>query len=474
MPTSRHKILSHVFNGICFKVNRTKRLSLDSSDLETPLKRCLTTFDITLLGVGHMVGAGIYVLTGTVAKDLAGPGIILSFVLAGIASTLAALCYAEFGTRVPKAGSAYVYTYVSIGEFWAFIIGWNIVLEHMIGAASVARAWSGYVDSLVGGQISNLTQSLMGELYDGFFAKHPDLLSCFICILYSVILGLGVKRSAVINSFLTGINLAVILLVIVVGFYFGKFRNWSSPEGGFLPFGMSGVISGAATCFYAYVGFDCIATSGEEAREPAKSIPIATVLAMSVVSLVYILVSAALTLMVPYSDINPNAALPDAFAEIGLHWVSYIIIIGAVCGMTTSLLGSLFSLPRCLYAMAEDGLIFKFFASVDHTTQLPIINMIVSTLISALIALVFDLEKLVEFMSIGTLLAYTIVSASVIILRYKPSVVTYTNALTVDSGTGLGSEHYETSSNNVSGTNKGFTLFLYMQSLTRHAEGCLA
>ncbi|XP_065203694.1 cationic amino acid transporter 2 isoform X2 [Planococcus citri] len=370
MPSSRHKILSHVFSGICFKLNRTKRLSMDSCELETPLKRCLTTFDITLLGVGHMVGAGIYVLTGTVAKDLAGPGIMLSFVLAGIASTLAALCYAEFGTRVPKAGSAYVYTYVSIGEFWAFIIGWNIVLEHMIGAASVARAWSGYVDSLVNGQISGVTKIIFGDFYEGYFSKHPDLLSFFICILYSTILGLGVKCSALINSCLTGINLAVILVVIAVGFSYGKLDNWSSADaGGFLPFGLSGVISGAATCFYAYVGFDCIATSGEEAQEPCKSIPIATILAMTVVSAIYVLVSAALTLMVPYSQINPNAALPEAFSCVGLHWVSYIVILGAVCGMTTSLLGSLFSLPRCLYAMAEDGLIFKFFANIDKRTQ---------------------------------------------------------------------------------------------------------
>ncbi|XKL68657.1 hypothetical protein PGB90_006426 [Kerria lacca] len=447
MPTSRHKILSHIFNGICFKLNRTKRLSLDNTDLETPLKRCLTTFDITLLGVGHMVGAGIYVLTGTVAKDLAGPGIIISFILAGIASTLAALCYAEFGTRVPKAGSAYVYTYVSIGEFWAFVIGWNIVLEHMIGAASVARAWSGYVDSLLEGQISNFTKSLFGELYEGFFSKHPDLLSFCICIIYSTILATGVKSSALINSFLTGINLSVIILVIVVGFYFGKFSNWSNQKGGFLPYGLSGVMSGAATCFYAYVGFDCIATSGEEAQEPSKSIPVATTFAMSVVSLVYILVSAALTLMVPYSHINPNAALPDAFAEAGLHWVRYIIIIGAVCGMTTSLLGSLFSLPRCLYAMAEDGLIFKFFASINRTTQLPILNMVVSTLISAIIALVFDLEKLVEFMSIGTLLAYTIVSASVIILRYKPSMVTYTNTININKDSTPVAENLDSTSN---------------------------
>ncbi|GBO99801.1 Cationic amino acid transporter 4, partial [Eumeta japonica] len=202
-------------------MNRTKPLPVDA--METPLKRCLNTFDITLLGklqvemlgsilvkkklyagIGHMVGAGIYVLTGTVAKDIAGPGVIVSFVLAGVVSMLAAICYAEFGTRVPKAGSAYVYTYISIGEFWAFIIGWNILLEHMLGAASVARAWSGYVDSLLGGWIENTTLSVVGELHDNqLFAHYPDILAFLVCLFYALALAVGVKATALINSILT-------------------------------------------------------------------------------------------------------------------------------------------------------------------------------------------------------------------------------------------------------------------------------
>uniref|UniRef100_A0A8D8RTU7 Cationic amino acid transporter 4 n=1 Tax=Cacopsylla melanoneura TaxID=428564 RepID=A0A8D8RTU7_9HEMI len=422
MPASRHKIVTHVFSGFCDKMSRTKQLDPSSDLMETPLKRCLNTFDITLLGIGHMVGAGIYVLTGTVARDLAGPGIILSFMLAGITSMLAAVCYAEFGARVPKAGSAYVYTYVSVGEFWAFVIGWNIILEHMIGAASVARAWSGYVDSLCGGAISNFTIAVVGELHEDLLGKYPDFLAFFVCLGYALLLGMGVKGSAFINSFLTLANLMVMGIVIVVGFYYGRIENWINEEGGFLPYGISGVVAGAATCFYAYVGFDSIATSGEEAKDPAYSIPLATVVSMSVVALGYILVSAALTLMVPYWTINPNAALPEAFAMLDLHWLKYTVTFGALCGMTTTLFGSLFALPRCIYAMAEDGLIFKFLGKVNRTTQVPVINLAISGFFSALIALLFDLEKLVEFMSIGTLLAYTIVSASVIILRYRPAI----------------------------------------------------
>uniref|UniRef100_A0A1B6D6M1 Cationic amino acid transporter C-terminal domain-containing protein n=1 Tax=Clastoptera arizonana TaxID=38151 RepID=A0A1B6D6M1_9HEMI len=420
MPGTRHKILGHVFSGFCTKMNRTKQLSTTDEAMDTPLKRCLNTFDITLLGIGHMVGAGIYVLTGTVAKDLAGPGIILSFLLAGMTSMLAALCYAEFGTRVPKAGSAYVYTYISVGEFWAFVIGWNIILEHMIGAASVARAWSGYVDSIVGGAISNFTIATVGELHEQLLGRYPDFLAFAVCISYACVLGFGVKSSAVVNSLLTLVNLAVMGFVVVIGFYYADINNWT--KGGFLPFGLSGVVAGAATCFYAFVGFDSIATSGEEAKDPGFSIPVATIVSMTLVCLGYVLVSGALTLMVPFNEINPTASLPEAFASLNLEWAKYLVSIGALCGMTTTLLGSLFSLPRCMYSMAADGLIFSFLGKVNKTTQVPVINLAVSGVSSAIIALLFDLEKLIEFMSIGTLLAYTIVSASVIILRYRPQI----------------------------------------------------
>ncbi|XP_069359495.1 cationic amino acid transporter 4 isoform X2 [Maniola hyperantus] len=419
MPGARHKILGHVLSGFCHKMNRRKPIYGDS--LDTPLNRCLTTFDITLLGVGHMVGAGIYVLTGAVAHSMAGPATALSFLLAGITSTLAALCYAEFGTRIPRAGSAYAYTYVSIGEFWAFIIGWNIVLEYMIGAASVARAWSGYLDAMLDGAISNATISVTGELHETLLSKYPDVLAFLICILASLVLAVGVKTSAYINNGLTILNLTVISLVIFLGFYYADISNWSEKNGGFMPYGFSGVLAGAATCFYAFVGFDSISASSEEAKDPSRSIPIATILSMAMVAFGYILVAIALTLMVPYKSINPEAALPAALGAVHADWAKYAVAVGAVCGMTTTLLGSLFSLPRCLYAMSADGLLFGFLSDISNKSQIPISNLIISGFSSALIALLFDLEKLVEFMSIGTLLAYTIVSAAVIILRYRPA-----------------------------------------------------
>jgi cationic amino acid transporter 4 len=209
--------------------------------------------------------------------------------------------------------------------------------------------------------------------------------------------------------------------------------NWFNVEGGFMPYGISGVLAGSATCFYAFVGFDSIATSSEEARNPTISIPLATILSLSVVTVGYVLVSAAITLMVPYTQINPAAALPDAFGSLNITWAKYAISIGAICGMTTTLLGSLFALPRCLYAMASDGLLFSCFGKVNSKTQVPMLNVVVSGFSSALLALLFDLEKLVEFMSIGTLLAYTIVSASVIILRYRPISVEETVHLAPDT-----------------------------------------
>ncbi|KAI4500245.1 hypothetical protein M0802_004662 [Mischocyttarus mexicanus] len=399
MPSARRMILGHVMSGLYTKLNRTKKLQGDL--LETPMKRCLSTFDITLLGVGHMIGAGIYVLTGTVAHDLAGPGVVFSFLLAGTASLLAALCYAEFGAKVPKAGSAYVYTYVSIGEFWAFVIGWNIILEHMIGAASVARAWSGYVDSLAGGAFSNYTHRLMGGYTMGEpLGTMPDILASGLCLAYAMLLTLGVKCSAAVNSLLTLVNLAVMMLTIVLGIYYADITNWSSDNGGIFPYGFSGVLAGAATCFYAFVGFDSIATSGEEAINPAKSIPLATIFSMAIVTVGYVMVGGVLTLIVPYWNINPTAALPEAFASRGIPWAKYVI--------------------RTMYAMANDGLLFGFLGHISDRTQVPVLNLMISGLFSALIALLFDLQHLVEFMSIGTFLAYTIVSASVIVLRYRP------------------------------------------------------
>ncbi|KAK0393244.1 hypothetical protein QR680_000114 [Steinernema hermaphroditum] len=394
--------------------------------LETRMKRCLSTTDITLLGVGHMIGAGIYVLTGSVVRNSTGPSIVLSFILAGFASLLSALCYAEFGARFPKAGSAYTYTYIGVGELWAFVIGWNIVLEHMLGAAAVARSWSGYLDSLLGQAIKNSTITNLGQLNNSsFFGDYPDLVAFVVVIAVAVFIALGSKTSTNFNSVFTLINMCVIIFVVGYGMTFADFDLWTgSDESGvsnFFPMGISGTLAGAASCFFAYIGFDGLATAGEEAANPSRAIPLATFVSMSIVTTAYVSMSAALTLMVPYKEVHPTAAFADAFARRGAVWAKYVVSLGALSGMTTSLVGSMFALPRCVYAMAQDGLIFKTFAHINEKTKVPVNAVVVFGAATAIIALLFDIETLVEFLSIGTLLAYTIVSACVIILRYRPA-----------------------------------------------------
>ncbi|XP_070560916.1 cationic amino acid transporter 4-like [Ptychodera flava] len=403
-------------------LSRISRLKTFESDImETSLKRCLNSFDLTLLGVGGMVGAGLYILTGTVAKEIAGPAVFISFIIAGFASLLAALCYAEFGARIPKAGSAYVYTYVTIGEMWAFLIGWNIILEHLIASASVARAWSGYFDGLLNNRIRNFTYTHVtgGPFHIQFLAPYPDFLAAGLVFVATACIALGAKFSARLNTVLALFNLTVVAVVLCVGFYLADIRNWES-DGGFTPFGVSGIISGAATCFYAYVGFDIIATSGEEVKDPARSIPIALIVSMTVVSLSYIGVSMTLTLMVPYYAIKPESAFPDAFLKHHIPWAQYIVGVGALLAMTAALLSHLFAIPRSIYAMANDGLLFSFLAKVNSITQVPVFATFISGIFTGVLAAIFDLHALVEFLSIGTLVAYTIVAASVIVQRYQP------------------------------------------------------
>lgn len=387
--------------------------------METSLQRCLSTLDLTLLGVGGMVGSGLYVLTGTVAKQMAGPAVLVSFGVAAVASLLAALCYAEFGARVPRTGSAYLFTYVSMGELWAFLIGWNVLLEYLIGGAAVARAWSGYLDSIFSHRIRNFTEAHVGVWQVPFLAHYPDFLATGIIILASALVSCGARISSWLNHVLSTISLVIILFIIIMGFVLAQPHNWSPEEGGFAPFGFSGILAGTATCFFAFVGFDVIAASCEEARNPKRAVPIAIAVSLGLVASAYILVSTVLTLMVPWHSLDPDSALADAFYRRGYSWAGFIVAVGSICAMNTVLLLNLFSGPRIIYAMAIDGLFFQAFAHVHHRTQVPIVGILVFGVLMAFMALLLDLEALVQFLSIGTLLAYTFVATSIIILRFQ-------------------------------------------------------
>lgn len=403
---------------LCQKLNRLKTLEDDM--MATSLKRCLNTLDLTLMGVGGMVGSGLYVLTGTVAKDTVGPAVVISFIFAGLASLLAAFCYAEFGARIPKTGSAYMFTYVSVGEIWAFLIGWNVILENMIGGAAVARAWSGYLDSIFNHAIQNFTETHIMKWDIPFLAHYPDLLAAGILIVASLFISFGVQVSSYLNHIFSTISMGVIVFILIFGFILAEPANWSQKEGGFAPFGMSGILAGSATCFYAFVGFDVIASSSEEAKNPQKAVPIATAISLGLAATAYILVSTVLTLMVPWHTLDPNSALSDAFFRRGYSWAGIVVAVGSICAMNTVLLCNLFSLPRIVYAMAEDGLFFSIFARVNPVTKVPVNAILVFGFFMAVMALIFDLEALVQFLSIGTLLAYTFVAASVIVLRFQP------------------------------------------------------
>ncbi|KAK3909811.1 Cationic amino acid transporter 2 [Frankliniella fusca] len=407
--------------------------SSSSSPSGSPLARVLTTFDLTALGVGSTLGVGVYVLAGSVARDAAGPAVIISFAVAAVASIFAGLCYAEFGSRVPLAGSAYIYSYVSIGEFMAFVIGWNLIMEYVIGCASVARGLSNYLDQLFDNVMQETFQSFV-HLHVSFLSPYIDFFAFVISFLLSVVLAFGVKESMSLNNVFTAINMAVVLFVIVAGAFNADISNWQidpaqvAPDvaadhklgkGGFFPFGVMGVLRGAATCFYGFIGFDCIATTGEEVKNPKKAIPVSIILSLVIIFLAYFGVSAVLTLMWPYYLQDPDAPLPFVFKEIGWPYAQWTVAIGGIFGLFASLFGAMYPLPRVIYAMANDGLIFKFLGEVHPKYKTPLVGTLLAGLITGIMAALFKLQQLVAMLSFGTLVAYTIVAACVLLLRYR-------------------------------------------------------
>ncbi len=407
------------------------------------LKRVLGPLQLTTLGIGAIIGTGIFVLTGVAAHDKAGPALMLSFVVAGIACIFAAMCYAEFAAMVPVAGSAYTYAYATLGELFAWIIGWDLVLEYAVGSATVANGWSHYFQDFIGLLGIHLPKAITGAPFDydpvvghivstGTVLNLPAMLITFAL---TVILVKGVQESASFNAVMVIIKLGVVLFVIVVGAFYINPANWTAD---FAPYGYTGVsffghiltgqtdaggaplgmVAGAATIFFAYIGFDAVSTQSEEAKNPQKDVPIGIITSLVVCTILYILVAAVLTGMVPYNKIDINAPVSQAFASVGLPWAQFLISIGALTGITSVLLVMLLSQPRVLLAMARDGLVPPgFFGDVHPKFKTPWKSTILTGIFVASMASFLPLRILAELVNIGTLLAFVIVCAAVLIMR---------------------------------------------------------
>ena len=395
----------------------TKRTVDVDADLagKQHLKRVLGPLDVTLLGIGAIVGAGIFVLSGVAARDYAGPAIIVSFIITAIACAIVAMCYAELASMIPEAGSAYSYSYSTMGELVAWLIGWDLILEYSVGAIAVSVGWSGYICGL----IKSTTGYVMPVAFTAAPGSAPgaiiNLPAMIIVLLLTALLCLGVKESVGINKVMVIIKLVVVVVFILVGMTLIDPKNYQP----FAPFGVPGIMTGAAIVFFAYIGFDAVATVAEEAKDPQRTMPIGIIGSLVVCTILYILVAAVLTGMVPIQDINVNEPLAAAFADQGIRWASALVAVGALAGITSVLLVSLLAQPRVFFALARDGLLPNKFAAVHPRFKTPWFSTLLMGIIIAVFAGLTPITTAAELTNIGTLFAFVLVCIGVVILRKR-------------------------------------------------------
>ena len=420
-------------------VFRTKSIEQSIADTDEPeyqLKKSLTALDLTVFGVGVVIGAGIFTLTGRVAHQMTGPAIVLSFVVAAVCCALAAMCYAEFASTVPVSGSAYTFSYASLGELLAWIIGWDLILEMFLGASVVAQGWSAYL----GVFLDKLGLALPAAIsYGGAI----DLPAVLLIAALGVLITVGIKESMRVNLVLVGVKLFIVLFVIVAGIMFINPANytpfipeaaatttasefsWSQPllqwMTGSAPmaFGLGGVFAGAALVFFAYIGFDVVATTAEEAKNPQKDLPVGIIASLTICTILYCAVAFVVTGMVNYADIDPKAALASAFVFHGQSWMATLISAGAVAGLTTVVLTLMIGATRIIFAMSRDNLLPMGLARVHPKFRTPWKISIIVTIVCAIVAGLTPVGVLEEMVNIGTLTAFILVSIAVVVLRRK-------------------------------------------------------
>jgi basic amino acid/polyamine antiporter, APA family len=399
-----------VINSLSRKKSIAQLLS--ESQGNNGLKKTLGALDLTMLGIGAIIGTGIFVLTGVAAAQYAGPGLILSFIVSGIACAFAALVYAEFASTVPVAGSAYTYSYVALGEFMAWIIGWDLMLEYLLAASTVSIGWSGYFQMLLSGFGIHLPVWASGAIGSAPGAVF-NLPAVAIALIITLLLSLGVKEAARFNNIIVFVKLAAVLLFIVVGVWYVKPSNWTP----FLPFGIKGVLGGAAVVFFAYIGFDAVSTAAEEVKNPKRDMPIGIIASLIVCTVLYIVVSLILTGIVPYKLLDVSAPVAFALSYIHQDWAAGIISLGAIGGITTVLLVMLYGQTRVFFAMSRDGLLPKIFSNVHPKHKTPFVSTWLTGIVVAVVAGVTPINTVAELVNIGTLSAFVLVSIGVIILR---------------------------------------------------------
>ncbi|XP_057539587.1 cationic amino acid transporter 4, vacuolar-like [Amaranthus tricolor] len=413
------------YGGQCVKGFRglRRRKHVDSDNLkishgDQQLAKRLNVIDLIGIGVGTTIGAGVYILIGSVAREQTGPALPVAFLIAGIAAALSAFCYAELSCRCPSAGSAYHYSYICLGEGVAWIIGWALILEYAIGGSVVARGVTPNLALYFGGE-GNLPVLLSRHTIFGIVV---DPCAAVVIVVATVLMCTGIKESSMAQTIVTSVNICALIFVIAAGGYLASKNGWVGYENsdGYLPFGINGVLGGSATVFFSYIGFDSVTAAAEEVKNPKRDLPLGVGISLSLSCILYMLLSFVIVGLVPYYDLNKDTPISSAFFDYNLKWAVLIVTTGAVMALLASLMGSLLPQARILMAMARDGLLPSFFSDIDEHTKVPVKGTIVTGILATTLAFCMDVSQLAGMVSVGTLLAFAAVAVSVLVIRYIP------------------------------------------------------